>query len=96
MQIFQVWVFSDQHLKDSHREWQVDESVVIDSNAHEVTDQFEVDVGFERLAIEVVELDVLVVAEHTVVGAQQLLHDELEVLFADATFIDAGLATETD
>ena len=96
MQVDQVRVLSDQHFKAGHREGEINESVVVHCDSHQDTDQLKVDVWLETKPIEVVELDVFIVAEHTVGRAEQLLDDELEELLADATLIDSWFSTKSD
>lgn len=78
------------------REWQVNERVVVDCDAHQVANQLEVDIWLHRLSVKVVELDILVKLEHSVGRAQQLLDHELEVLFAHSSLIYARLACEAN
>ena len=69
-QVIKVRLLAYQHLETGHWKGQVYKGIVVDSYAHEVAYEFEVDIGLHGQAIKVVELDVFVVLEHTVVRTQ--------------------------
>ena len=76
------------------REWEVDESIVIDSNAHEGAHQLKVDVHLEGHAVDPVELHIFVVREHAVLLTADLFHHKRKVLLARATLIDSWFPSE--
>ena len=75
---------------------QVDESIVVDGNAHRGSNQLILDVGFKGASIDPVQSNIILIAEHGEGWVHQLLNHRLEVLFADATFVNGWLTLELD
>lgn len=76
------------------REGQVDEGVVVDGDTHKCADKLEVDVGFEGLSVEPVQMVVLVVMEHHELWVEDFFHDTLEVFFSYATYVNGWFVKE--
>ena len=64
-----------EHFEAGHGEGQVDKGIIVDGDSHQDSDEFEVNVGLVCHPVEVVQLDVLIVLKHAVVGVEQLLDD---------------------
>lgn len=75
-------------------EREVDMHIVINGEAHESSNQFEVDIGLKSLAVEPVKLHVFVVLEHAVLRVEKFFADEREVLLAHTTLVDTRFAFE--
>lgn len=72
----------------SHRH--IEEHVVVDSETHKSSNQFEVDIRFKSLAVEPIQLNILVEFEHAILGIKKFFHDETKILFHYTTHVDAG------
>lgn len=94
--IIKIRLEPQQNLVAGRNHRQINKHRIVESDSHKIAHKFKVQIGFECLAVEPVELRVLIELKHRVLRIKQLLHDQLEVFFPNAAHIDTWLLLEGD